>query len=180
MNWNPFSKKDSSPELDPLQDLTLSALKPGYVLEYDLKTWQVSAHSYYDYDGDRVEEWELTCADEVRYLTREEDDGVSWSLTRKVPLNAIDEDIRRHMRDSEDPPDPVTFDSVEYIGKSSEVGKYFKDGEGSGEEFVEWEYLDESERKTLTIEQWGDDEFEASAGEIVEEYQFTDILPAAE
>ena len=44
-------------------------------------------------------------------------------------------------------------------------------------ELITWEYLDDSERKTLTIEQWGEDDFEASVGEIVEEYQFTDILP---
>ena len=89
MNWNPFKKKEEEPEaIDPL-NLSLSDLKPGYVLDYDLKTWQVTAHHYYDYDGDRVDEWELACGDDVAYLDREEDDGISWTLTRKIRVTDI-------------------------------------------------------------------------------------------
>ena len=32
-------------------------------------------------------------------------------------------------------------------------------------------------KKYLGIEQWGENDFEASLGEPVEEYQFTNILP---
>jgi len=84
MNWNPFRKKTD--EVDPVVDFTLSDLKPGYVVDYDLKTWKVTAQNHYDFDGDRVNEWELTCADEVMYLDREEDDGLCWTISRKVPV----------------------------------------------------------------------------------------------
>ncbi len=178
MNWNPFNKKKQEPELDPLSDLTLSGLKPGWVLDYDLKTWQVSAHHYYDYDGDRVDEWELSCADGVLYLDREDDDGVSWTISEKIPISQIDGDLRGHVREQEDPPDSVTCRGIEYAGESSAAGHYHKNGEPSGQELIAWEYLDASGKRTLTIEQWGDDEFEASVGEIVEEYQFSSILPS--
>ena len=179
MNWNPFKKKDSEPELDPLKDLTLSGLKPGYVLDYDLKTWQVTAQHRYDYDGDRTDEWELTCADEVVYLEREEDDGITWTLTRKVGLSAIEGNLLVHMREKEDPPDTVTFDGTVYHGEATDVGQYFRDGEGAGQELISWSYSDDSGKKLLFIEQWGDDEYDAAAGEVVEEYQFSDILPGA-
>ena len=39
------------------------------------------------------------------------------------------------------------------------------------------QYEDESGEKYLAIEQWGETEFEASLGQPVEEYQFSDILP---
>lgn len=178
VNWNPFKKKQQEPELDPLRDLMLSGLKPGYVLDYDLKTWQVTAQHYYDFEGDRVDEWELSCPDGVLYLEREDDDGVSWTLSSKIPLSEIDDDLRGHMRDHEDPPDTLTCRGVEYEGESSAVGQYFKNGEPPGQEFIVWEYLDASGKRTLTVEQWGDDEFEASLGEIVEEYQFSNILPS--
>ncbi len=178
MNWNPFKKKKDEPELDPLSDLTLSGLKSGYIVDYDLKTWQVTAHNYYDYEGDRADEWELTCADEVVYLEREEDDGITWTLSRKISLSDIDGDLRSHFREHEDPPEELICNGVEYAGESSDVGEFYKNGDPPGQEFVAWDYIDRSGKQTLTIEQWGDDDYEASLGEIVEEYQFSSILPS--
>jgi len=179
MNWNPFSKKDDEPELDPLQDLDLSNLKPGYVLDYDLKTWRVTAHNTYDYEGDSTDEWELSCADDVVYLEREEDDGIAWTLTRKLPLTDIEGDVRGHLRENEDPPERVTCRGTEYVADSSDVGQFYKDGQGEGREFIVWSYEDSSGKQILTVEQWGDDEYDASIGEVVEEYQFSSILPSA-
>ncbi len=177
MNWNPFKKRErESKTPDPLS-LALSDLKPGYVLDYDLKTWQVTAHHYYDYDGDRVDEWELTCGDDVAYLDRAEDDGTTWTLTRKIRLSDIQGNIHAHMRHNDDPPDEVTYNGVIYYGDSSAVGCYHKNGEHSGQEFIIWNYSDESLKRTLSLEQWGDDDYDAAVGEIVEEYQFSDILP---
>ncbi|MFQ5585121.1 MAG: DUF4178 domain-containing protein [Calditrichia bacterium] len=40
-----------------------------------------------------------------------------------------------------------------------------------------WDFIDEEDENFLTIEQWGETEFEAAMGYYVEEYQFTNILP---
>jgi hypothetical protein len=178
MNWNPFKKKqeEESEAIDPT-NITLSDLKPGFVLDYDLKTWQVTAHHYYEYDGDRVDEWELSCGDDTAYLDREEDDGITWTLTRKIRISDIENNIRAHMRENDDPPDEITYNNKTYHGESSAVGQFYKDGEEPSQEFITWDYLDDSEKHTLSLEQWGDDEYDASVGEIVEDYQFTNILP---
>ena len=179
MAWNPFRKKKSEPEsVDPLR-LSLSDLKPGYVLDYDLKTWQVTAHHTYDFDGDRIDEWELSSADEVRYLEREDDDGITWTLSQKIRLSDIDGSLRTQLRNEEDPPEEVTCRGVTYYGESSSVGKFYQNGESPPRELIAWDYLDDTEKNTLSIEQWGDDEFEVSIGEIVEDYQFSSILPSA-
>ena len=179
MNWNPFKKNKEEPEaLDPL-NITLSDLKLGYVLDYDLKTWQVTAQHYYDYEGDRVDEWELSCGDDVAYLERAEDDNITWALTHKIRLSDIEGNIRAHMSNYDDPPDEVTCNGVIYYGESSAVGSYYKDGEGEGQEFIIWNYLDESGKHTLSLEQWEEDAYDASVGEVVEEYQFSNILPVA-
>ena len=63
--WNKlFGKKDAQPETDPLHDLTLAHLKVGYLLDYDLKTWEVKSHNRYDFDGTRSDEWELDAGDD--------------------------------------------------------------------------------------------------------------------
>ena len=179
MPWNPFKKKNAEPEFDPLRDLTLSDLKPGYLLDYDLKTWSVTAQNRYDIDGDSVDEWQLSSGSEVRYLEREEDDTVSWTLSRKVPLADVDTGLQAHLKENDDPPESISFEGTEYEGESTAAGKFYKGGEGSGQEFIVWDYVDASGSLSLTLEQWGEDEYEASVGESVEEYQFSNILPSA-
>ena len=53
-----FGKKDEQADLDPLSDLTLSNLKVGYLVDYDLKTWQVKSQSGYTFDDTKTQEWE--------------------------------------------------------------------------------------------------------------------------
>ena len=178
MPWNPFKKKDAKPDLDPLRDLTLSDMKPGYLLDYDLKTWSVTAQNRYDFEGDSVDEWQLSSGSEVRYLEREEDDTVTWTLSRKVPLADVDAGLQAHMKENDDPPESIAFEGIEYEGESTAFGRFYKDGEGSGQDFVAWDYIDASGSLSLTLEQWGDEEYEASVGESVEEYQFSNILPS--
>jgi hypothetical protein len=40
-----------------------------------------------------------------------------------------------------------------------------------------WDYADDSGKYSLTIEQWGETDYELSVGREVEEYQFSNILP---
>ncbi len=180
MKWNPFSKKkEQEPELDPLSDLSLDRLKVGYILDYDLESWQVTAHNRYDYDGDWTDEWEIKCAGETRYLEREEDDEVSWVLYRKIPLDTIEENVATHILDHEDPPDAVTCDGVRYEAESSDAGHFHRNQSEDGKPFVNWTYVGQTDTQVLLIEQWGESDFEASLGDVVQPYQFSNILPGA-
>ena len=79
-----FGKKDEQADLDPLSDLTLSNLKVGYLVDYDLKTWQVKSQNSYTFDDTKTQEWELDAGDDSFFLEREEDDGVEWNISRKI------------------------------------------------------------------------------------------------
>lgn len=178
MNWNPFKKKGEDKQEPDLLNLNLVDLKPGYVLDYDLKTWEVTAQHLYDYEGDKVEEWELTCSDDVVYLDGEDDDGFTWILTQKISLSEVDDDLKTYLDENEEPPEQIICDGVTYEAKSSSTGKFHKNRSGSGDDFIVWDYLDVTERKVLVIEQWGDDDYETSIGKVVEEYEFSNILPS--
>ena len=178
-----FKKKDQEEALDPLSDLTLSGLKKGYYVDFDLKTWEVMAHNRYDYNGDWTDEWELTSANEVRYLELEVDDDETWVLYRRISLSDIQEDVRAAILEEDDPPNKVTFDGTAYEAESSDAGYFHRNGgetqDGVGKEFVNWTYFDETERLVLVVEQWGEDEFAAAAGEFVQTYMFSNILPGS-
>ncbi|MFQ5738017.1 MAG: DUF4178 domain-containing protein [Acidobacteriota bacterium] len=178
--WDFFEKKQSGAP-DPLKDLVLSKLRVGYLVDFDLQTWQVTAHSRYDFgEGCRSEEWQLTSGRTVRYLEREDDDDVEWSWSQKIPIGAIDGDVGRHIIDHDDPPSRLVFKGKTYYLEESGPARMYEGGGGTPKEFVYWDFIDEGDGQFLTIEQWGETDFEAAFGQTVEEYQFTNILPGGE
>ncbi len=173
-----FGRKKSVDEVpDPLADLILEKLKVGYLVDYDLQTWRVTGYSRYRFSGvDDVEEWELSANGEQRYLERA---GDAWSLSSKVAIGDIVGDVRRHILDHEDPPGMIIFKGAAYRLDASYAGHLLPDGTGAGEPVIRWEFVDEAETGFVGIEQWGESEFTAAAGAVVEDYQFTHILPGS-
>ncbi len=173
-----FKKRQKPQKADPLEELTLSKLKAGYFVDYDLKTWEVTACNYYDFgEGDISYEWQLKSSEETVYLELETDDEECWSLSRKIPFGRLGADIKEHILGQDNPPDEIAFEGTAYFLDETGGGHFYKGHEGPGQEFLRWSYMDDSGNKLLDIEQWGETDFEASIGEIVEEYQFINILP---
>ncbi len=174
-----FGKEDDDQEESYL-DLTLERMKAGYMVDYDLKTWEVIGCNTYDYDGFPTREWELRSGDEVRFLERGVEDGkVELTLTQKIHVNQIKESVADAIVSEEDPPQEVHFDGRSYEAVESSAGLFREGGDGEEREFVNWSY-EAGEDRVLFISQWGERDFAAYEGEYVEEYQFTDILPGAE
>lgn len=178
-------KASGEPELDPLRDLVLDKMRVGFLVDYDLKTWKVTAYNVYDFDGDVVEEWELTAGREKRYLERSEDDAVEWSLSRKVPVGKLESargggSVREYVIQHDDPPEQVVFEGATYYLDESAAGTMSADGRGAPQELIKWEFLDDAQESFLTLEQWGETEFEAAAGHPVDEFEFSNILPGGD
>ena len=164
-------------EGETFEDYTLSAMKSGYMVDYDLRTWQVTAYQTYDYDGFVTTEWELVQGKEIRFLERSEDDGrIEWTFTQRIEINQIEEPVIDHIVTHEDPPETITYQGRSYHAVESSAGLMREQGEGEGVEFVSWSYEGEDDR-LLFITQWGERDFKAYEGIYAEEYQFSDILP---
>ncbi len=176
-----FKGKNQEEEFDPLRDLDLSHLKVGYLVDYDLKTWQVTAYNRYDYgEGYYADEWELTSGREKVYLGREEDDEVEWTISKKFPIGAIEGDMRKHIIEHEDPPSQIVVKGKTFYLDESGTAYFYEGGKGDPVGLIYWDFIDEADENFVTIEQWGETEFEASEGYYVEEYQFNNILPGKE
>jgi len=170
-----FGRKSS--ELDPLADLVLSKLRVGYYVDFDLTTWEVTDYNTYDIGADsRSEEWELTSGRQKRYLERSEDDEVTWTFSWKLPLGAIEGNIQKQIIDNDEPPAQIVSKNKTYYLDASGPGHMY-DSDNHSKEFIYWTFIDEEDEHFVTLEQWGETEFEASEGHYVEEYQFTNILP---
>lgn len=181
-----FGGGDADDDRAGLADLRLDTMRRGDLVDYDLKTWEVTGLSAYDYEGFPAREWQLTCGDEVRFLERSEEDGrVEWTLTRSIAIGDIEEDVAAAIAADQDPPGAVHFEGRRYEASESTAGAQrdiADDGstaEGPGREFVNWNY-EAADGRVLFLVQWGEQRFSAYEGENVEEYSFTDILPGGE
>ena len=175
-------RREKEPEIDPLVDYTLDKMRIGFFVDYDLLTWTVTAMTSYDNDGQQTEEWQLASGDQVRFLERAAEDGkVEWTLTRRISLRDVDGDVAGTILDEGEPPEQVRFEDGEYAAVESGSGTMVETGGASGEsearEFVSWSY-ESAGGRVLYVVQSGDRDFSAYEGENVEEYQFTNILPA--
>jgi len=181
MGLRDFFNRKAKRAPDPLSDLTLEKLKVGYFVDYDMRTWCVEAYNHYDWgSGDITYEWQLVSHDDTLYLEREPDDEDHWSVSRKIPIGKLGIDIKAQVLEHDDPPDEIEVDGTAYYLDETGGGQFHKGGTEPGKDLLKWDYADDSGESYLSIEQWGEAEFEASIGERAEVYQFDNILPAGE
>ncbi|MBT5550444.1 MAG: DUF4178 domain-containing protein [Nitrospina sp.] len=179
MVFNFFKKKKEELQKEEfrIEDLVLSKLKTGFMVDYDMKTYRVTACNKYQWnEGGVSDEWELKGGSETWFLERSEEDGeVEWSLCRKLPISQLEGDIAGEIERNEDPPEQVVFQDKQFQFEEDDIGEFFREGSSEGLSFVSWDY--EYEEEFLTIEQWGETKFDMQVGFTVEEFQFTNILP---
>ena len=177
--WN-FFKKKKKDEFDPLKDAIIKNLKVGWVVDFDMKTWQVAAHHKYDWGGGSItDEWELQSGTEMIFLQYEPEDGGSFSISKRIPIGKIEGDIKAYLKEHDDGPSQIKYEGTPYYLDEDGGALFLENGDGPEQEFIFWEYIDDSEDKFISIEQWGDNEYEAHEGKVVQEYHFENILPVS-
>ena len=170
-----FQKRGGHPgsphPCDPLSGL------PGGLRPQDLAG---HGRHRYDFDGDIVHEWQLRSADDTLHLACETDDETEWSVSRPFDVSRLPADILASIKTTDDPPETIVFEGITWQMTEISAGQYYKDGLGNGRDLIAWNYENEDGSRYLTIEQWGENAFEASMGEPVAEWQFENLLPAPE
>lgn len=176
-NWFKKKKKEEyKPNFDP-SDLSVSKLKKGAFLDYNLETWQVTAQYEYDWGNEYfTDEFQLKNIDQVYYLYLQEDDELQCQWLQKINPRQIDPQLTQHIKTHDVPPSEILYEGTRYFRGRESVG-YFRNIENDNwEEFIVWVYYDEKDEKVMHIERWDEDEFEATVGIILKEYEFSNII----
>jgi hypothetical protein len=178
---NDEPKKENLPHYDP-SNIKITDIRKGFVLDYDFKTWQVSDEFEYDW-GDNFfsYEYKLTCGDDEVYLSIDTDGELVLMMMKKIKMRMIGDNIEDVIIQTGKPPQKIVYEGVTYYRESEAPGFWRNLETMKPHESVEmyvWDYYDETETKVISIEQWGDEEFEAFAGVLCKEWDFTNILPA--
>ncbi|MEM9857706.1 MAG: DUF4178 domain-containing protein [Bacteroidota bacterium] len=174
-----LKKKEKEPEYD-VTNLKVSDLDHGFILEYDLKTWEVKEVYEYDWGNNNFsQEFMLDSGDEVIYLGVEDKGELHLSAMKNIKIRKLGDDIIDKTIKKKRPPKNLEYDGVSYHLHTDNAG-YFNDktkGTDDWEELISWEYYDDEETNILSITQWGERDFEAAVGKVVKEYQISNIIP---
>lgn len=172
-------KKKQEPHYDP-NNIKIKDLRVGFMFDYDLDTWQIKEEYEYDWgDNYFTREYKVEAADDVAYLHIDYNDEGSMTLSRKLKIRALGEDIPENIVENKRPPKKIEFKGNTYYLDKESPG-YFSDDPEDDEswvEFISWDYYDSEEKLVACVEQWGNREFEASCGKVVNDYEITNILP---
>lgn len=177
--FNLFNKKKKE-EPKPLSR-TVRDLNQGYVFEYDLRSWEVTKVYEYDWGSNNfTREFQVSDGSEKRYLSVEEDDELEMVLMQKIKVRSLQKDLPNLIMENEKPPETLKYEGMEFYLEQESPG-YFRelpsDSQEDWEEFIAWDYQDDSGKYALTVEQWDDRSFEAAYGKELKEFEISNILP---
>ncbi|MEN7550887.1 DUF4178 domain-containing protein [Rapidithrix thailandica] len=170
-------KKEEGPHYDPT-NIRLTDLRKGFVVDYNLKTWEVAEEYEYDWGDNYFSyEFKLVSSDETIFLSLDEDDELEIQVLKKINFGRLDEGVEESLINKGKPPRKIEYEGKTYYRESERPGYFRNTDNENWSEFITWDYYDDSEKYALNIEQWGEDEFEASVGVLEEPEQFSNILP---
>lgn len=173
-----FFKKKKEQDYDAT-NIRLTDLKRGYIFDYDLSTWKVDKSYDYDWGGNFFTvEHQISNGRDTLYLSISEDDELELSVSSKIKISSIEQDIPSCIKNNEEPPSKIVFKGESYSMESGSSG-FIRTGDSDDwQEMMSWDYYNNEGDKILCIEQFDDNEFEASYGVVAKEFEFSNILPA--
>jgi hypothetical protein len=173
-------KKKEEPHYDP-SNMKIKDLRVGFMFDYDLNTWEITEEYEYDWgDNYFTREYKLEASDDIAYLHIDYNDEGFMTLSRKLKVRELGQDIPEEILEKKCPPKKITYAGVDYFLDKESPGYFSDDPEDddSWTEFISWDYYDSDSKLVACVEQWGARDFEASHGKVVNDYEITNILPA--
>ena len=172
-----FRKKDAEPAYD-VSNITVADLQIGFIFEYDLSTWEVQEAFQYDWGNEYfTSEFKISDGNRMLFLSIEDDDEVFLSITEKIKIRLLGEDLPEFIAKNEKAPNKITYEGKDYFMESESPGYFNEQGSDEWSELISWNYEDKAGEAIICIERWGDFDFEAAIGKNIKEYEISNILP---
>jgi len=161
----------------PLTDLSLTDMREGDLVDYEMRTWEVVTRAKYDYEGWPADEWTLENGGDTLFL--EHEDG-TYSLSRPVDMADVETPggtpLRAAVRDGGDPPEAIRYDGTTYdLDENGPATRIVGD---KRQELHYWVYADGDD--FLALERYASADWNSYAGREIQPYEFDNILPREE
>jgi hypothetical protein len=172
-----FLKKKEERHFDPV-NITVRDLGKGYIFEYEAESWTVIAVFEYDWGENYfTREFVIKNGEKEKFLHIEEDGGLTVTLSEKLKIRHLGDAVLDRIEEKGKPPKKIEYENVTYYLDEKSYGYSKEIDSEKWEELISYDYLDKNETKTLCIEQYSEENFEASIGKIIKETSISDILP---
>jgi hypothetical protein len=116
----------------------------------------------------------------MAYLSVSDNGDLNLSVTKSIKMQELGDGIREEIRKKE-APDELTYKGITYYLDEDSAG-YFNDVSAKSsewEELVSYDYLNDDETLCLSISQWDERNFDASAGNVIQDFEISNITPDA-
>lgn len=165
-------------------EITLWNLEIGDHLEYFMESWEVRDECMYDWGNNDVSaEYTLDKGNKRIFLSVAGDNySPEINVSTEIKIHDLDDEyqnVKEYIVENGEPPKFIKFRDKKYRFDSEYLGTCYagkEDEEGS--ELISWEYLSDDRLNTLTVERWGEYEFEASVGKSVNMFEFSNFVPS--
>ena len=159
-------------------DLTIWDLKKGYLVDYFMESWEVRNQSTYDWGNNFIsKEFELNNGKETIYFHVAKNNGFECSVTREVSLRKINSQLKEQIVDHDGPFKTLEYEGIKYYLEDEGEAHVSTTGENGSSRMVSWDYEADNEKNILSIGRWGRTDIEAYIGEVVNDYEFSNIIP---
>lgn len=168
-----------TPDSDPMR-LSIVNIKAGYLVDFDLTTWETVQEWQYDWDnGNSGKEFRLVNEKETLHLyMRNEGTQLHTILGRKVNIFSIDRDLEEEIQTNSRPPSVLNYQDIDYFRENTKTGwRHELTAKTSANKLTVWEYFDETMTFFMRIEQIENQTYKATVGEVISPFEFSNVLP---
>lgn len=159
-------------------NLTLQNLLKGFILNYDLKNWEVIYEGQYD--------WNSGESDKIYRLSSEDGDSMLLYVDKEMGLVTpyVEEKLQSNdiqafaMLKPENAPAELKFSDKIYRKRDYSKGKFFTSDSSTFANLGQWFYVSSDSQSSLRIAQFSEGEVNVYKGKLSQAYEFTNILPS--
>ncbi|MBL4651180.1 MAG: DUF4178 domain-containing protein [Aureispira sp.] len=168
--------KTKKEEEQPIKiDYNVHDLGKGYLLDYNLESWEVLAAYTYKHKGYSSKEYKIRSSSETRFLNVSDSNSLVLGLSKEANINNVDSGLRSSVATGQ-PLARLTWDGDTYNLKESAEGQFADDATQDWASFSSWEYVNAANTKFIYVSKWEDNSIECYVGEYVKEYEISSIL----
>jgi len=167
-----------TPENDPMR-LGIINIKAGYLVDFDLTTWEAVQEWQYDWDNENSgKEFRLLNEKETLHLyMRNEGTQLHTILGRKVNIFSIDRELGEEIQTNSRPPSVINYQEIDYFRENTKIGwRHDLTAKTTANKLTVWEYFDETMTFFMRIEQFEEQTYKATVGEVISPFEFSNVL----
>lgn len=169
----------------PARTLTLATLRRGDMVDFDLESWLVGAHTRLEYgEGPGItrwaDDWELSSGTRKIRLHRDMIGGdAHLHVFEPLALDEIDTPIRDEVVNAGDPPAQIFVRGEPFFRDHECFAGYMHREDRTRDGMIYWIYKGVDPGAELRVEQVGDFTIRAMVRQSAQEHHFSHLLPGS-